>query len=440
MNEEKTVNDTEGASASMVKSADWQKFNNGFNSFVTEYREAALKSGVTDAERKAVIDKVQGDLAAHEKFNQELVLEKTKDQAEAQKLQDQINLLEKKLNRYDVEPGETKSKKSEIYKAFELYLKYGLDVASMKTEQVQLLRGTDISMLPQELKEFKTLRSDNFVQGQALVAPVVVAGITKKITETTPVLSLVNVFNTNEKSMIFSKRETLLEAPFAGELEDVNESNSTYGTLEIENHEMRPLSRVSNKLIAATAGEIVTEITSDMGEAMGVSISNSFTTGDGIKRPQGFLTVTVAQGLERVVSGVANNVTIEGVTRLLGALKTGYNGTYLFTRRTLSELLLLSDGVGQFLWQPMIAQGAPASLRGTPYVLAPSMPEIAPGSEAIALGDWPKAYRLLNGTAMTMIRDPFTLASKGVTRFIGARMVGGAVDLAEAIKVLVTSV
>jgi hypothetical protein len=68
---------------------------------------------------------------------------------------------------------------------------------------------------------------------------------------------------------------------------------------------------------------------------------------------------------------------------------------------------------------------------------AVDMPDIAPNAYPIAFGDWSTAYRVYDKpTGFSVLRDPFSVATKGLVRFHARRRVGGQVVMAEAVKTL----
>lgn len=98
----------------------------------------------------------------------------------------------------------------------------------------------------------------------------------------------------------------------------------------------------------------------------------------------------------------------------------------------------MKDGNGNYLWtmSPGIVGGNPGLILGRPYVLAPDMPRVAAGALPILLGDFRSAYAVLDkggGQGIVMMRDPYTQATQGKTRFHARLRVGGALIQPEAV-------
>lgn len=54
----------------------------------------------------------------------------------------------------------------------------------------------------------------------------------------------------------------------------------------------------------------------------------------------------------------------------------------------------------------------------------------------IIFGDFSQGYRIFDRVALSILRDPYSQATKGMTRFHGRRRVAGGVGKAEAIRKL----
>ena len=62
------------------------------------------------------------------------------------------------------------------------------------------------------------------------------------------------------------------------------------------------------------------------------------------------------------------------------------------------------------------------------------MPNVGGSAKPIAYGDFSRAYTIVDRVALSIMRDPYTVATSGSIRYHARRRVGGAVVLAEAIK------
>ncbi|KQT35352.1 phage capsid protein [Sphingomonas sp. Leaf412] len=188
------------------------------------------------------------------------------------------------------------------------------------------------------------------------------------------------------------------------------------------------------------AGEIAAEFAKAEGAA--------FVAGSGVNRPRGFLlspTAATADGvrafgtLQYLPSGAAGDFTATGAERLIDlvhALRAPYRqgAAFVMNAATLARIRKFKTSDGQFLWQPSLVAGTPATLLGYPVVEAEDMPDIAANSLSIAFGNFRHGYVVAERTETQILRDPYT--NKPFVTFYATKRVGGAVTNSEAIKVM----
>ena len=105
---------------------------------------------------------------------------------------------------------------------------------------------------------------------------------------------------------------------------------------------------------------------------------------------------------------------------------------------TLAAVRKLKDGQNNYLWQPSFQAGQPETILGKPVVEMVDMPDIGDGNFPIIFGDW-SAYRIVDRLAMSILVNPYILATKGITRIHATRRVGGRVLQAARFRKLKTA-
>lgn len=188
-------------------------------------------------------------------------------------------------------------------------------------------------------------------------------------------------------------------------------------------------------------------IASEVEATFAAQESAAFVSGDGVAKPKGFLAYPqVAEAswswgsIGTVATGAAGAFPASDpghvLLDLVYALKSGYrqNASFVLNRRTQAALRKLKDESGAYLWQPPGAAGLSASLMGFPVVEAEDMPDIAPGSTAIAFGDFRRGYLVVDRVGLRILRDPFS--NKPFVQFYTTKRVGGGVQDYDAIKLL----
>lgn len=105
-------------------------------------------------------------------------------------------------------------------------------------------------------------------------------------------------------------------------------------------------------------------------------------------------------------------------------------------RATFADVLKLEDTEGQKIFVNAMSYvgGTPSTILGKPYILAEDMPDVGGSAKPIAYGDFSRAYTIVDRVNLSVMRDPFSQATSGNIRYVARRRVGGAVVLAEAIR------
>jgi HK97 family phage major capsid protein len=176
---------------------------------------------------------------------------------------------------------------------------------------------------------------------------------------------------------------------------------------------------------------------------------NAFTLGNGTNKPKGFLAYPMAATadgarafgtLQKLVTGVAGGITGDKLIDLIHALKAGYraNGKFMMGNLTVAYVRKLKDSDGNYLWRPGLEAGQPSSLLGYGITENEDMPVVAADANAIAFGDFKRAYTIVDRIGTRVLRDPYT--NKPYVGFYTTKRVGGMLVDSQAVKVLTLSV
>ena len=245
-----------------------------------------------------------------------------------------------------------------------------------------------------------------------------------------------------------------LGEPAAGWVAEVEARSETaspqVGLWRIPVHELFAEPRVSQKLLDDANFDIEAWLAQKLAEKFARAESAAFVSGSGVGMPRGFTTYpTAATGdasrpwgtLQHVATGVngdfAASDPADDLIELTYALKAGYRmgATWVMARATAAEVRKLKDETsGQYLWQPGLAAGSPASLLGYPVVEAEDMPALDDGSLSIAFGNFREGYAIADRLGIRLLRDPYT--AKPQVKFYTTKRVGGDVLDFDAVKLL----
>ncbi len=313
-------------------------------------------------------------------------------------------------------------------KAFEAYLRSGDDDA---------LRGLEM--------EGKSMSTAVAADGGYLVDPQTSATVQSTLASTASIRAIANVVNVEATSYDVLIDHTEMGAGWATE----NDPSAESGTPQIDRitiglHELSALPKASQRLLDDTAFDIESWLAGRIADKFARSEASAFINGDGVDKPQGFLTapnvdndVWAWGNLGYVVTGADGDFDgADALIDLVYALGAEYraNGTFVMNSKTAGTVRKLKDNDGRFLWSDGLVAGEPARLLGYPVLIAEDMPDIASDATAIAFGDFGTGYTVAERPDLRVLRDPFS--AKPHVLFYATKRVGGAVSDFAAIKLL----
>ena len=284
--------------------------------------------------------------------------------------------------------------------------------------------------------ELKALYESDDTLGGYYAPEEYVADLIKSVTEISPLRSVARVRTTSNRGIEIPKRTGQFAATFVNETATRTETTGYQtGLMQIDAHELYALVDISQALLEDSAFDLEAEMSTEFGEQFAKAEGTAFITGNGVGRPQG---ITFAgAGVASVNSGSNTVLTTNGLLDLQYSIKSDYmnNARFVLNRSSLAAILKLEDTEGQKIFAQGMSYvgGAPATILGKPYVLAEDMPDVGGGTKPVAYGDFSRAYTIVDRINLSVMRDPYSVATAGNIRYIARRRVGGAVVLAEAI-------
>lgn len=352
--------------------------------------------------------------------------------------------IEAELKKHGEETAETKQKADRVHDRLdqiEAQIKQAALDAQRRHEQparsekkqafLELMRKGQVA------PEQKDLVVADQTTGGFLVADDFVPEILKAVVEYSPMRDVARIRSTSATSVKQRQRTGRPTAYWVGETEARTESQGAYGIIEIPTNEAAAIIDVSTIDLEDSAYDLEAELLADLAEEFGRLEGAGFVSGDGVKKPLGFLNDPAITP----VSTAANDVfAADDILTLKYSVKTAYqrSSTWALNRaiiRTVRQMK--AAGTGEYLWAAGLGSAAPATIDGDPYVELPDMPSaVADQARILAYGDWKRAYLIVDRVQMAMQRDPYTQAGNGVVRFVARRRVGGQLVLPEAIAVL----
>jgi HK97 family phage major capsid protein len=321
----------------------------------------------------------------------------------------------------------------------------GVDVSEYRTAFTHYLRkGMDHDLEQLELKTLSATGQSG-AEGGYLITPQMSDKITSIINETSPLRTLATVETISSDTLDLIEDSGDMQAVWVDESEArLETANPLFNKHTIETHEMYANPRATQKLIDDASIDIEAWVAQKVAERFARLEATAFISGDGIKKPTGILSYpdgTASGQVEQLVSATIGAIDADDVVKLYYGLKDEYakGASFLMHRTTVQGLRLLKENTtGQYLWQPGLAQGTPDTLMGVPVALASDMPAANAGALAVAVGDFKRAYIVVDRVGIRMLRDPYT--AKPFVLFYTTKRVGGEVVNSEAMKLLKVAV
>jgi len=217
--------------------------------------------------------------------------------------------------------------------------------------------------------------------------------------------------------------------------------------------------KISQRLLDDSAWDLSAFIQENISDEFALQEGAAFVTGNGVKKPRGFLNYPVALTadaarpfgtIQYVKTGKADGFAAldvdnevspaDAMVNLLYSLRRPYRSgagqvAWLMNSTTAQVIRKFKDGRGDYIWQDSLQAGEPAMLLGYPVAIDENMPDIGAGAFPVAFGNWWLGYRIVDRTlGFRILRDPYT--DKPNVFFYATKRVAGSVADSNAIKLL----
>lgn len=368
-----------------------------FEQFKTRDAQAAAeakKLGATTAETKTALEKIQDQMDSIEKKMQRAQLAGSGDETKAE---------------------EAKSTALQV-KAFDSYFRKG-----------------DQRLSEDELK---ALSSDSDTDGGFMVPTTRANRIIELLREVSDIraLATVETITTGSDYEIPAEGPEGFDAGWVGERQERPETAAgKLAMRKIPTHEMYANPHVTRTLLDDTGFDVEGWMNRRVTQRFAQIEGLAFLNGDGVGKPFGLMATA---GIGEVKSGAAAAIKADALIDLVYDLPEVYarNSTLIMKRSTVREIRKLKDKNDQYLWQPGIAGGAPATIVDRPYREVVDMPAIAADAFPILFGDFRAGYVIVDRQGIRLIRDELT--RKPYVQMYTTKRTGGQVVLSEAFRKL----
>lgn len=212
----------------------------------------------------------------------------------------------------------------------------------------------------------------------------------------------------------------------------------TFGAVNPKGAELSAVVRLTRELVQDSSFDIVQFVVEEAARSFAVAENDAFINGNGVAKPSGLFAQTMVEGAATwpqigfKKSGSAASIADAsggpgGLYDMVSLLAPEYRAraSFLASGAAIRELRTLEDSAGNALWAPSLAAGDPATLLGRPIYECNDLPTPAANAFPLWLGDWARAFVILDVAQPTFITDPYS--QKGFVLVEIARRVKSAV-------------
>ncbi|WP_035061019.1 phage major capsid protein [Andreprevotia chitinilytica] len=190
--------------------------------------------------------------------------------------------------------------------------------------------------------------------------------------------------------------------------------NGSYEELAFAPGKMMAEPMIFRDVLDDASIDLAAELQLEIVEAFEDAESESFITGDGIKKPKGILSYdmvdnkNVAWGkLGYITNGGAALSNPDKFIDVIHALPRAFRNSanWLMNDLTTAEVRKLKDAEGNYLWVPGLQAGATGTLLGYGITNDDYMPDIAANAFPIAFGDFGRSYLIYRRKGIAVMRE-----------------------------------
>lgn len=296
--------------------------------------------------------------------------------------------------------------------------------------------------------EYKAVAGTTDAEGAVLVPKIIDNMIRTVLTDVSPIRSIARVVQVSTPNFSIPFSPAAAGSNWVGEKDARPETASpTFTEIVPAFGELYSAPMLTQTILDDSQFDLASFISTSVANEFARAEGAAFVNGNGTNKPKGFLSYTTAATadatrafgtIQHIASGSAAAMPSSADTfiDIVHSLKAGYrqNAVWVVSKAVMGQMRKYKDSTGQYLWQPSLVLGTPATFCGYPVVEAEDMPAVAAGALPVAFGDFNAGYVIADRIGMTTLVDRYT--SKPYTIMYTTKRVGGAVVDSAAIKLL----
>ena len=276
----------------------------------------------------------------------------------------------------------------------------------------------------------------NDATGGFLVPKTVEVGIRADLRTLSPIRAEANVIQTSNDRYTVLTNKRGLTTGWVGETDPRPETATpTLVETTLPGGEIYANPAASQRALDDSQFNLEAWLINEIVNEMAIAENKAFVNGDGVNKPKGFLTET---GLTTIKTGAAAALPAgaDYMFSMIYAMDSAYRaGAKFYSSGAVSaSLRTVKDSTGNYLWQPSLVLGQPASIAGYAHVELEDMDGVAAGKTPLAFANMKQGYTIADRIGVRTLRDPYT--HKPFVHFYATKRVSGMVTDAKAFVVL----
>lgn len=293
------------------------------------------------------------------------------------KLNDRIGQLETQLSR----PGAIEAQKN------------GGGSGEMTAEQKAFFKYMREGKSGLTMDEKKALSTQSDPEGGFIVTEDFRKTLFSKLRDMVHIRQYATVIQTQQNSVGMPTFDYDGDAEWTAENAKISEEDfqDVFGKQSFTPHKLARIFRIPVELIEDAVFGVEEFLTDHFSRRFAEIEENAFINGDGNGKPLGLLAAVDKMNQVTKAAGqtTLGDITPEDLIELQYAVKSVYRGRgqWLMHRDMIKQARLMKDGNGQFMWQPGLQAGQPATILGRPALESEYMPTAAADAVGAIYGD-----------------------------------------------------
>ncbi len=276
----------------------------------------------------------------------------------------------------------------------------------------------------------------NDTTGGFLVPKTVESGIRADLRTLSPIRAEANVISTSNDRYTFLLNKRGLTVGWVGET-DARPETATPTLVEVTlpGGEIYANPAVSQRALDDSQFNLEAWLTSEIVNEMAIAENKAFVNGDGVNKPKGFVNdanTTVVKTGAAAALPAGTDYLFNLIYKMDSAYRAG--AKFYSNGAVSSSLRMAKDSTGQYIWQPSLVLGQPASIAGYAHVELEDMDAVVAGGVPLAFANMKQGYTIADRIGVRTLRDPYT--HKPFVHFYATKRVSGMVTDAKAFVVL----